>query len=239
MVIRPNGPSRSGAALQVTARRARESGLAPHGETIIRGSVADRVGPNSSATIEGPLLLADISGYTSFVATTELEHSEIAIAALLESLIASLRGRLEACQVAGDAVFFVGDGLDPAFLGWIEDAYVAFHRTVRELTARTTCGCRACALVPSLTMKAIAHYGRCSRRRIGTSDQVHGIDVILPHRLAKNGVPSREYVLVTAALADRLPDAERSRFRWREEDGGEFGAVRVGYYDLGSLRSRV
>ena len=201
--------------------------------------MADRAGPNTSATIEGPLVLADISGYTTFVATTELEHSQIAIGALLESLITSLRGRLEACQVAGDAVFFVGDGLDPALLGWIEDTYVAFHRTVREMHERPTCGCRACALLPSLTMKAIAHYGRCSRRRIGTSDQVHGVDVILPHRLAKNGVPSREYVLVTPALADRLTDAERSRLTWRDEDAVEFGTVRVGYYDLGALRGRV
>ena len=88
-------------------------------------------------------------------------------------------------------------------------------------------------------MKALAHFGRYNVLRVGPSQQVHGADAILPHRLAKNSVPSREYVLVTPALGDRLAERDRARFTWREEDGGEFGQLRVGYYDLGALRTRA
>lgn len=195
--------------------------------------------PVGVVTREGSLVLADISGYTTFVATTELEHSQLAIALLLDGIIASFQGRLDPTQVEGDAVFFVGDGLDPRLLDWIEDSYVAFHRTARDILARMTCGCRACALVPTLTLKAIAHYGRYFRQRIGPAEHVHGADVILAHRLVKNRIPSHEYVLVTPALAERLPDVQRGRFAWQDEDGVEFGPLRVGYYELGPLRARV
>lgn len=196
------------------------------------------VEPSGVVTREGPLVLADISGYTTFVATTEIEHSQLAIARLLDGVIASMRGRLDAAQVEGDAVFFVGIGLDPELLTWIEDSYVAFHRTLRDLVAGNTHGCRACAMVPTLTLKAIAHYGRYFRQRIGPAEQVYGADAILPHRLAKNRVPSHEYVLVTPALADRLPQRQRDGLTWSDEDAVEFGRMRVGYYELGPLRTR-
>ena len=197
----------------------------------------DRFTPNLSDTKEGPIVLADISGYTTFVTTTELEHSRQAIAMLLEAMIESQRGRLEPGQVAGDAVLFVGVGMDPAFLGWLDGMYLAFHEKVREMVAGRDHPCRACELVPTLTMKAVAHYGRWNLMRIGPSAQVHGGDAIVPHRLAKNSVPSHEYVLVTPALAERLSESDRVRFSWRDESGAEFGAMRIGYYDLGRLRT--
>jgi hypothetical protein len=201
--------------------------------------VADRFAPNASETKEGPIVLADISGYTTFVASTEIEHSRRVVGMLLEAMIESQRGRLEAGQVAGDAVLFVGVGLDPAFLGWMDAMYVAFHQMVRELAARQDCPCNACALAPTLTMKALAHYGRWNLLRVGPSGQVHGSDAIVPHRLAKNSVPSHEYVLVTPPLAERLSTMDRERFAWREENGAEFGLMRIGYYDLRSLRDRA
>jgi hypothetical protein len=106
----------------------------------------------------------------------------------------------------------------------------------RELAARDDCPCRACDLVPMLTMKSLAHYGRWNLLRVGPSAQVHGSDVIVPHRLAKNSVPSHEYLLVTPTLAERLSPTDRARFAWREENGAEFGTLRIGYYDLGTLR---
>jgi len=201
--------------------------------------VGDRFAPNSRDTREGPIVLADISGYTTWVASTELEHSRKAVGMLLEAMIESLRDRLAAGQVAGDAVLFVGEGLDPSFVSWMEEMYVAFHRTAAGMFAQPTCDCRACALLPTLSVKALAHYGRYNVLRVGPSQQVHGADAIVPHRLAKNAVPSNEYVLVTPALADRLPAGDRARFAWRDEDAKEFGAMRIGYYDLGSLRSRA
>ena len=56
-------------------------------------------------TQHGYLLLADISGYTSFVAGTELEHSQDILSELLEVIIIHLKPQLVIHKIEGDAVF--------------------------------------------------------------------------------------------------------------------------------------
>ena len=106
---------------------------------------------------------------------------------------------------------------------------------MRTFLERRQCSCDASAKAPELTLKLIAHYGRYSRQRIGETGQVHGVDVIVPHRL-KNSVPSREYILVTRDLLERLPEAERASFVPHTEDAAGLGRISLGYRDLASLR---
>ena len=56
-------------------------------------------------TQTGYLVLADISGYTSYVAQTEIEHADLALSYLLETLVEQLSSLLTICQLEGDAVF--------------------------------------------------------------------------------------------------------------------------------------
>jgi class 3 adenylate cyclase len=189
------------------------------------------------ATTEGPLVLADISGYTKFMAATELEHSDTLVRRMLNAIVASLKGRLEMVQLEGDGVFFVGEGVAPELIQWLEGSYLSFHQRMRTFLERRQCSCDACAKAPDLTLKLIAHYGRYSRQRIGETGQVHGVDVIVPHRLAKNSVPSREYILATQDLLQRLPEAERASFVPHTEDADGFGQISVGYRDLAPLRA--
>ena len=56
-------------------------------------------------TQTGYLVLADISGYTAFVAQTEIEHADMALSFLLETLVEKLSSLLIICQLEGDAVF--------------------------------------------------------------------------------------------------------------------------------------
>ena len=107
---------------------------------------------------------------------------------------------------------------------------------MRTFLERRQCSCDACARAPELTLKLIAHYGRYSRQRIGETGQVHGVDVIVPHRLAKNSVPSREYILVTRDLLERLPEEQRASFVSHTEDAADLGRISLGYRDLASLR---
>jgi class 3 adenylate cyclase len=188
------------------------------------------------STTEGPLVLADISGYTTFMATTELEHSDVLVRRMLNTIVASLKGRLEMAQLEGDGVFFVGEGVAPELIQWLEGSYLAFHRRMRTFLERRQCSCDACAKAPELTLKLIAHYGRYSRQRIGETSQVHGVAVIVPHRLAKNSVPSREYILATRDLLDRLPEAQRASFVPHTENAAGLGRISLGYRDLASLR---
>ncbi len=118
----------------------------------------------------GFLVLADISGFTQFVAGTELEHGPPIIADLLEVVIARLAPPLAVQEVEGDAVFAFGlDGaIVPAttLLDVVDDAFVAFKARRRVLAADESCSCRACRSVGSLDLKIIAHHGAFLRQTV-------------------------------------------------------------------------
>jgi hypothetical protein len=158
---------------------------------------------------DGTLVLADISGFTAFVTATELEHAPQIIGTLLEAVMHRLSPPLEIQEVEGDAVFALGpDGalLPPArLLTVLDSAFAAFKEVQRELAADESCSCGACRSVESLDLKIVAHHGRFLRHAVGGRAQVAGVDVILAHRLLKNGVTtSGAYVLLTGALLEWL-----------------------------------
>jgi hypothetical protein len=186
-------------------------------------------------TQNGILILADISGFTAFVTATELEHGPQIIGGLLEAVMGRLSPPLEIQEVEGDAIFALGpDGalLPPArLLDVLDSAFVAFKEAQRKLAADDSCSCGACRSVESLDLKIVAHRGRFLRHAVGGRAQVAGVDVILAHRLLKNGVTtSRAYVLLTDALLG-----------WLGLDPTELGFVaRVESYEhLGDVRCFV
>jgi hypothetical protein len=62
----------------------------------------------NNRTDHGFLVLADVSGFTAFVTTTELEHGAEIIATLLDEVVAHLTPPLELQEIEGDAVFVLG-----------------------------------------------------------------------------------------------------------------------------------
>jgi hypothetical protein len=157
-----------------------------------------------NGTEHGFLVLADISGFTAFVTTTELEHGPLIIADLLEQVMGRLAPPLEIQEIEGDAVFALGPDravLPPArLLDVLDGALGAFKHRQRELEADTSCACNACRRVGSLDLKIVAHHGRFLRHVVGGRGQVAGADVILAHRLLKNGWGrGSTYLLLTEA----------------------------------------
>lgn len=191
------------------------------------------------ATREGPLVIADISGYTSFIAATELDHSREILTELLETVIGAFDKRLSVAQLEGDAVCFVGERADADLVDWIEDAFVRFHRRLRDIETVSTCPCRACTSAGGLTLKFAAHRGPYSWHRVGKVEQLVGTPVNLVHRLLKNHVPSHEYLLATDAILERWPETLRAQFARHSEDYDHLGRIDGGYHDLGPLRERA
>ena len=158
-------------------------------------------------TEDGVLVLADISGFTEFVSATELEHGPPIIAELLEQVMDKLAPPLEIQEVEGDAVFALAPDRALAqpknLLDVLDRAFAAFKARQRELEADERCGCRACRDVGNLDLKIVAHHGRFLRQLVGGRGQVAGADVILAHRLLKNGLSSkRAYLLLTEAALE-------------------------------------
>lgn len=184
-----------------------------------------------STAERGFLVLADISGFTAFVTTTELEHGPPIIAELLEAVIERLAPPLAVQEVEGDAVFAfaLDDTLVPAasLLDVVDDAFAAFNERRRRLAADESCGCRACRSVGSLDLKVIAHHGRFLRQTIAGRAQLSGTAVILAHRLLKNGLARTGYLLLTeAALAQMDIEATDAGFVPQSERYEHLGEVR-------------
>jgi hypothetical protein len=192
---------------------------------------------------QGILVLADISGFTAFVTATELEHGPPIIAELLGEVMRQLSPPLEIQEVEGDAVFALGAdsalGSPTTLLDVLEGAFAAFRARQRELQADESCDCAVCRSVGSLDLKLVAHHGRFLRQMVGDRSQVAGVDVVLAHRLLKNGWRGRRaYLLLTeAALRWTAVDPVQAGLVAHTERYEHLGDVRCFVKDLGRARA--
>jgi len=197
-----------------------------------------------SHTEDGVLVLADISGFTEFVTATELEHGPAIIAELLGEVMRQISPPLEIQEVEGDAVFALATdrvlGPPGTLLDVLEDAVAAFRNRQRELQADDSCSCDACRNVGNLDLKIVAHHGRFLRQMVGDRSQAAGVNVVLAHRLLKNGVGRRAYILMTeAALRWAGLDPARSGLVAHTERYEHLGDVRCFVRDLEAERATL
>ncbi len=189
----------------------------------------------AAAAMDGLLVMADISGYTAFVSGTEHEHSREILAELIENIAKSFGGKLSIDQVEGDALCCTTERTGVEVADWLRETFAAFHRRLRDMRAATTCPCQACQMIGSLGLKFIVHRGTYSRQLIAGVVQLYGTDVNLVHRLLKNTVPLREYVLATDAASASWPERARAGYIAAPQryDVGDVGAA---YLDLAPVR---
>jgi hypothetical protein len=143
-------------------------------------------------TKHGYLVLADISGYTSYLAQVELEHAHEILADLLETIVDKFKTALHISKLEGDAVFANVDedkiARPESLLELIENTYLAFRRRRDSSQRSTTCTCRACQNMTTLELKFFVHHGDYIVQSISGIRELVGSDVNLVHRLAKNHI---------------------------------------------------
>lgn len=172
-------------------------------------------------TQTGYLVLADISGYTSFVAKTEIEHAGMALSYLLETIVEKLDELLTISKLEGDAVFaYIEESkLEncKSLLELIDQTYLAFRDKALSLYSQATCPCRACQALPTLDLKFILHHGDFVTQRVAGIHDLLGTDVNLIHRLLKNGVAEatgwRGYAVFTDQALERMQCGKDNYFR--------------------------
>src|SRR5882757_6715418 len=111
---------------------------------------------------KGLLFIPDISGFTRFVAETEINHSRLIIQELLEILVNANEIGLEVSEIEGDAILFYKFGDPPpieALYGQVEKMFCEFHKSLLAYEHRRYCQCQACIDTLDLTLKVITHYG--------------------------------------------------------------------------------
>lgn len=157
----------------------------------------------------GFLVIADLTGYTAYLSTSELEHAPAIAGDLLETIVGRLEPPFRLTKFEGDAAFlFVEDGRADAslLLDAVEASYVAFRRRLRSIDQATSCECNSCRLAPRLDLKLFVHHGSYVRGRIAGRDELAGSDVILVHRLLKGATATEAsrsgFALFTAAAIE-------------------------------------
>jgi class 3 adenylate cyclase len=169
------------------------------------------------------LLLADISGYTRFMAGVERDHGadftdgipaayEV-IGGLLGAVTEGLEPWFAVVKLEGDAVFAAApaaalDGQGDQVVQGLEAMYGVFvDRRTRAIPSADHV-CNACPAVAYLDLKFVLHRGPAVRQTIGSGSDLLGPAVTLAHRLLKNSVRerigSRPYLLLTAPAVTAL-----------------------------------
>jgi hypothetical protein len=169
------------------------------------------------------LVIADIAGYSSYLAGVELDHAQDILADLIDTVVGALRPSFKLAKLEGDAAFVwvpteTVDG--PGLQDIIEGCYFAFQRRIRNIRQASTCECNACSRIPGLDLKVVAHHGSVARQRMAGREELVGSDVVVVHRLLKNriaevlGVPA--YALYTDALTGAMGLSDPSVAGMRE-----------------------
>ena len=156
-------------------------------------------------------VIADISGYTSFLAGVELDHAQDIIADLMDTVVKGLRPPFRLAKFEGDAAFVYAATakIDGSMLqDLIEQAYFKFRRRLRDIKQASVCECKACAAMGDLDFKFVAHHGEMVKQKMGGREELAGRDVILVHRLLKNTVGEkvggRAYALYSDACVQTV-----------------------------------
>ena len=167
--------------------------------------------------MRGPLLLADISGYTSFLQSVAAAHRDDAFAggtipdayAMMSDLLDGIVGRVvppfTLAKLEGDAVFAFATEADPipragSMLECLQDCYADFRRRLETAHQIWTCRCGACSRIDALDLKFILHAGPFVIQSIAGGQELVGPEVVMAHRLLKTDAAAlvgHAYALIT------------------------------------------
>jgi uncharacterized protein YndB with AHSA1/START domain len=154
-------------------------------------------------------LIADISGYTGYLADVELDHAQDILADLVGAVVTALRPNFRLAKLEGDAAFTFAtvETIDGSMLlDTIERCYFGFRRRRRDVRQATSCDCNACVRIPDLDLKFVVHHGSAIHQKVAGRQELLGSDVIVAHRLLKNEVVEKlgisAYALISQAGID-------------------------------------
>ncbi len=192
------------------------------------------------------IYIPDISGFTEFVNTTAIEHSQHIISELLEIIINANKLNFTISEIEGDAVLFYKKDNLPNVVDIIEQSkemFLLFHRHLYEIERTNVCQCGACKTVSSLSLKFITHLGDIKEVRVKQFNKLIGSDLILAHRLLKNSIESNEYLL----LSDKYYESFSSPIEFDDwiliesssEEIDKFGVVSTKYINFKPLLEQV
>jgi len=191
------------------------------------------------------ILIPDISGFTDFTTTTEIDHSAHIITELLELIVNSNQTDFTLAEIEGDAVLFYRTG-EPLtrekLIHQCLNMFSNFHKRLMVIERDTVCQCGACQTASNLTLKFVAHFGHIKEIKVAHFVKATGVDMIIAHRLLKNDIDSDEYIMFTEPCCDAVghqnsdPDLSWSK---SSQHYHAIGEVKYEYARLSDFRAQI
>ncbi len=185
----------------------------------------------------GVFVLADIGGYTTFLSDVGIEHAKEITSHLFNRMVDIDSDRWKVGNVVGDCLFMYSDCADAQdeVFGYLRRVYENFRESIEEVAGGSTCRCGACDRSGDLVLKFVVHGGEFDVQRIAGREDLIGSGIVVAHRLLKNGVPVREYALLTQPFADAVKASGLTAVPAREQFD-DVGDVDYVYVDLQPVR---
>ena len=167
----------------------------------------------------------DITGFTKFIATSDINFSKVVIPALLRKLIEANILKMNVAEIEGDAVFFYKNGRLPSINRVAEQCkhlYKTFSDFIDNLEKSDPDNYNLYLGDNQLGLKIIIHYGHISLSNIKGRTKLFGEDVIIAHKLLKNGVDELNYILLSEKYLSKVRDRQKLEqwFHWEELHSG-------------------
>ena len=154
----------------------------------------------------GYFFLADISGFSSYLAGVELEHAGGILQKLLEGVARKIEPVFSVQDFDIDSVFACAPeaGMDrfENLHALIKATYFEFKNNLTLISNHITCDCAACRNVTALDLKFMIHYGEYVLSSVQEKQMLFGVDpTFVRNRSWKESVSAsvgwRGYVLFT------------------------------------------
>ena len=189
------------------------------------------------------ICIPDISGFTKFMSETDSDVSSKVITSLLNKIIYSNEIGLKVSEIEGDAVLFYKEGKLPNLNALIKQCIHFYKQFYKEMELlKNTLKDKSVNIPETLGLKIILHHGfNIDTVQIGKHIKLMGEDVIIAHKLLKNRVPKKEYLLLSNDLLSQYSLKELdSKTYWSElkSEGNIYdhiGKINYSYIDLKPL----
>ena len=169
----------------------------------------------NTSTEDGPALICipDITGFTRFMAETNLEFSRKIIPPLLRNIVSSNTLNLKVGEIEGDAILFYRYGTLPSFKELVDQCknfYINFTQELESLKNEFPDDFAKYISSNKLALKIVLHAAEMTSTHIEGIIKLIGEDVVVVHKLLKNSVKDSEYILLTEKLLSNYPENEIS-----------------------------
>jgi hypothetical protein len=187
--------------------------------------------------MKGLIFIPDISGFTNFVNSVDIDLGVSITKDLLNVIIDNNPLDLEISEIEGDAVLFYKIG-QPIPL---QEVFSGFRRMYEAFDKKYQSWKLLYNLQADLSLKLILHYGDIIIYDVKGFKKLYGETIIESHQLLKNGNSVSEYILITEdyvkALQQNISDVLVSDFDYNPYTSQHYrGVKKIAYYFFSAIK---